>query len=163
LQHEYDLQAQIKWPNDVLVGGRKLTGVLVEVDWQGEDIRSTVLGIGINVAPDSVPPESEVVFPATCVEAALGRPIDRWTLLKEVLRVLLSRLPDIHQDEFLQAWEGKLAYQREWVQLLREGSEPVVGRLLGLKSDGSLRLALPNGEEKFFHAGEIHLRKVDRS
>jgi len=163
LNREYDLQAQIKWPNDVLVGGRKLTGVLVEADWQGEDIRSAVLGIGINVAPDSVPPESEVVFPATCVETALGNPIDRWTLMKEVLRVLLSRLPDIHQDEFLQAWEGNLAYQREWVQLLREGSEPVIGRLLGLKSDGSLRLALPNGEEKFFQAGEIHLRKVDRS
>jgi BirA family biotin operon repressor/biotin-[acetyl-CoA-carboxylase] ligase len=163
LNREYDLQAQIKWPNDVLVGGRKLTGVLVEADWQGEDIRSAVLGIGINVAPDSVPPESEVVFPATCVETALGSPIDRWTLMEEVLRVLLSRLPDIHQDEFLQAWEGNLAYQREWVQLLREGSEPVIGRLLGLKSDGSLRLALPNGEEKFFQAGEIHLRKVDRS
>lgn len=163
LNREYDLQAQIKWPNDVLVGGRKLTGVLVEADWQGEDIRSAVLGIGINVAPDSVPPESEVVFPATCVETALGSPIDRWTLMEEVLRVLLSRLPDIHQDEFLQAWEENLAYQREWVQLLREGSEPVIGRLLGLKSDGSLRLALLNGEEKFFQAGEIHLRKVDRS
>ena len=159
LQSKYDLQAQIKWPNDVLVGGRKLTGVLVEADWQGDEIRSAVLGIGINVAPDSVPPESE----ATCVETALGSPIDRWTLLREVLRVLLSRLLDIDQDEFLQAWEGNLVYQREWVQLLREGSEPVIGRLLGLRSDGSLRMALPNGEEVFFQAGEIHLRKFDRS
>ena len=163
LQREYDLQAQIKWPNDVLVGGRKLTGVLVEADWQGDEIRSAVLGIGINVAPDSVPPESEAGFPATCVETALGSPIDRWTLLREVLRALLSRLLDIAQDEFLQAWEGNLVYQREWVQLLREGSEPVIGRLLGLRSDGSLRMALPNGEEVFFQAGEIHLRKFDRS
>ncbi len=163
LQSKYDLQAQIKWPNDVLVGGRKLTGVLVEADWQGDEIRSAVLGIGINVAPDSVPPESEAGFPATCVETALGSPIDRWTLLREVLRVLLSRLLDIDQDEFLQAWEGNLVYQREWVQLLREGSEPVIGRLLGLRSDGSLRMSLPNGEEVFFQAGEIHLRKFDRS
>ncbi len=159
LQSKYDLQAQIKWPNDVLVGGRKLTGVLVEADWQGDEIRSAVLGIGINVAPGSVPPGSE----ATCVETVIGSPIDRWTLLREVLRVLLSRLLGIDQDEFLQAWEGNLAFQMEWVQLLREGSEPVVGRLLGMRSDGSLRMALPNGEEVFFQAGEIRLRKFDRS
>lgn len=163
LQSKYDLQAQIKWPNDVLVGGKKLTGVLVEADWQGDEIRSVVLGIGINVAPDSVPPVSEAGFPATCVETALGSPIDRWILLREVLSVLLSRLLVIDQDEFLQDWEGNLVYQRQWVQLLREGSEPVTGRLLGLRSDGSLRLALPNGEEVFFQAGEIHLRMFDRS
>ena len=159
LQSKYDLQAQIKWPNDVLVDGRKLTGVLVEADWLGDEFRSVVLGIGINVAPGSVPPGSE----ATCVETVIGSPIDRWTLLREVLRVLLSRLLGIDQDEFLQAWEGNLAFQMEWVQLLREGSEPVVGRLLGMRSDGSLRMALPNGEEVFFQAGEIRLRKFDRS
>jgi BirA family biotin operon repressor/biotin-[acetyl-CoA-carboxylase] ligase len=163
LRSEYGLQAQIKWPNDVLVDGKKLTGVLVEADWQGEELQSAVLGIGINVAPNSIPLESEVDFPGTCVETALGSPIDRWTLLKEVLRMMLFWLPNIDQAEFLHAWEEKLAYQRENVQLLKEGSEPVLGRLIGLRSDGSLWLALPNGEEMFFQAGDIHLRKVDRT
>ena len=162
LQSEYELAAQIKWPNDVLVGGRKLAGVLVEAGWQGHEIQAAVLGVGINVAPASVPPESELDLPATCVETALGRPVDRWQLMKEVLEAMLDWLPHIHRAEFLQAWENNLAYQLEWVQLLEEASEPVEGRLLGLRSDGSLRLELPEGGEKHFQAGEIHLRKVDR-
>jgi BirA family biotin operon repressor/biotin-[acetyl-CoA-carboxylase] ligase len=163
LQNEYDLAAQIKWPNDILVGGLKLAGVLVEAHWQGDNIQSAVLGIGINVAPDSVPPESELDLPATCVETALGSPVDRWRLLKEVLAALLDRLSSIEQAGFLQAWEDNLAYQMEWVQLLKEGSEPVEGRLLGLRSDGSLRLELPGGDERYFMAGEVRLRVVDRS
>jgi BirA family biotin operon repressor/biotin-[acetyl-CoA-carboxylase] ligase len=163
LQSEDKLPAQIKWPNDVLAGGSKLAGVLVEAHWQGDDIQAAVLGIGINVAPDSVPPESELDFPATCLEVALGSPVDRWKLLKEVLAALLDRLSSIDQAEFLQAWEDNLAYQGEWVQLLQDGSGPVTGRLLGLGNDGSLRLELPGGDEKSFQAGEVRLRKVDRS
>lgn len=163
LHSKYDLQAKIKWPNDVLYDGKKLSGVLVEGDWQGEEICSVVLGIGINVAPRSIPPANKVAFPATCVETALGSPIDRWVLMKEVLRVILCRLPGIDQAEFLQAWEDKLAYQGEIVQILHEGAMPVTGRLLGLMRDGSLRLALPNQGEMSFQAGEIHLRTVDRT
>jgi BirA family biotin operon repressor/biotin-[acetyl-CoA-carboxylase] ligase len=162
LKNQYELAAQIKWPNDVLVGNRKLAGVLVEAQWQGEALQSVVLGIGINVAQGSVPPESELNFPATCVETALGKPVDRWNLLKDILEATLGWLPYLDQTEFLQTWEGVLAYQGEWVQLLIDGSEPVEGRLLGLESDGSLRLELPEGIKSTFRAGEVHLRKVDR-
>lgn len=163
LRDVHQLGAMIKWPNDVLVDGRKLAGVLAEVQWQGDDLLSVVLGIGINIAPGSVPPESELNFPATCVETALGIPVDRWNLLKETLEATLGWLPYLDQIEFLQAWESNLAYQGEWVQLLREGSEPVEGRLLGLESDGSIRLDLPSGDMSKFGTGEVHLRKVDRS
>jgi BirA family biotin operon repressor/biotin-[acetyl-CoA-carboxylase] ligase len=162
LQKKYGLKAEIKWPNDVLVAGRKLAGVLAELSWQGEALESAVLGIGINVAQDSVPPKSELNFPATCVETALGSPVDRWNLLKEILEGTLDWLPHLDQAEFLQAWEGNLAYQMDLVQLLFEEAEPVEGRLLGLGSDGSLRLELPDGEIRSFQAGEVHLRVVDR-
>jgi len=157
------LGSKIKWPNDVLFEGHKLAGVLAEAQWQGDALQSVVLGIGINVALESVPPESELNFPATSVETALGSPVDRWNLLKEVLEATLGWLPYLDKVEFLQAWEGNLAYQGEWVQLLKEGSEPVQGRLLGLGSDGSLRLELPGGDISTCRAGEVHLRKVDRS
>jgi BirA family biotin operon repressor/biotin-[acetyl-CoA-carboxylase] ligase len=163
LQHEYGLQAQIKWPNDVLVGGKKLAGVLVETHWLGGELQSAVLGIGINIAHDSIPPESDLDFPATCVEITLGRLVNRWIVLKGVLEVLLRWLPIIDQSAFLQSWERNLAYQMEWVQLFKAGSEPVEGRLIGLRKDGSLRLELPDGVEEQFPTGEIHLRKVDRS
>ena len=163
LQNKYELMAQIKWPNDVLVGGSKLAGVLVEAHWHGDEIQAAVLGIGINVAPDSVPSERELDYPATCLEVVLGSPVDRWRLLEEVLAATLYRLSSLNQADFLQAWESNLAYQGQWVQLLKEGSEPVEGRLIGLESDGSLRLELSGGDEKSFQAGEVRLRKVDRS
>ena len=163
LKKMYGLGSQIKWPNDVLVGGGKLAGVLAEANWGGDELQSVVLGIGINVAQDSVLPRSELNFPATSVEIELGRPVDRWELLKEVLEAILGWLPNLDQTEFLQAWEENLAYQMEWVQLISENSEPVEGRLLGLESDGSLRLTLPGGETRSIQVGEVHLRAVDRS
>jgi len=163
LQENYGLGAQVKWPNDVLVGDHKIAGVLVEASWLGEELQAVILGIGINVALDSVPPGCELDFPATSVEAALGSPIDRWGLLRNVLQALLVWLPYLDQARFLQAWQGQLAYLHERVRLIRDGKEPVEGLLLGLGDDGSLRLESPSGEQMTFQAGEIHLRVVDRS
>ena len=163
LQDDYGLPAKIKWPNDVLVDGSKLAGVLVEAQWQGEDILSAVLGIGINVARESVPSQGELDFPATSVETVYGGSVDRWKLLKEVLAALLSRLPQLDHIGFIQAWDANLAFQQEWVQLSRPGAEPVRGRLLGLDRDGFLQLRLGSGEEKVFQSGDIKLRKVDRT
>lgn len=162
LQNEYGLKSEIKWPNDVLVNKHKLAGVLVEADWQGDELQTVVQGIGINVARDSVPPRSELHFPATSVEEVLGKPLDRWNLLKEVLEAILGWLPSLDQIEFLESWEENLAYQKEWVRLINEGSEEVEGLLIGLENDGSLRLELPDGNTKLFQVGDIQLRVVDR-
>ena len=51
LQEQHSLPAQIKWPNDVIVNGRKLAGVLAEAHWLGSELSAVVLGIGINLAP----------------------------------------------------------------------------------------------------------------
>ena len=163
LQEKYGLRTQVKWPNDVLVGDHKIAGVLVEASWLSEELQAAILGIGINVALDSVPPAGELDFPATSVEAALGSPVDRWGLLRNVLEALLVWLPYLDQARFIQAWQGQLAYLHERVRLIRDGKEPVVGRLLGLGDHGSLRLESPSGEELTFQAGEIQLRAVDRS
>jgi biotin-(acetyl-CoA carboxylase) ligase len=121
-----------------------------------------VLGIGINVARGSVPPESELHFPATSVEQALGKSIDRWNLLKDTLEEILGWLPSLDQIEFLENWEKNLAYKKEWVRLINEGSESVEGRLMGLEGGGSLRLELTDGNSRLFQVGEVHLRAVDR-
>lgn len=161
LQSMYDLPALIKWPNDILLFGEKAAGILVETEWQGEQFHSAVLGIGINVAPGSVPQPSEINFPATCVEGALGRSVDRWALMKGVIERVIKRLQDFDQQKFLQAWEDKLAFTGETVQLLRKDEQPIIGQLEGLMRDGSLRLLLPNGKVLSVRAGEIHLRAVD--
>jgi BirA family biotin operon repressor/biotin-[acetyl-CoA-carboxylase] ligase len=163
IQSCYRLPAKIKWPNDVLVGGKKLAGVLVETQWQGDQIQWAVLGIGINVARKSVPSQGELDFPATSVEDILGSPVDRWKLLKEVLAAILTRLPQLDQGGFIEAWEDNLAYRQELVQVLRDDAEPEIGRILGLDRAGYLRLVLSSGEEKLVWSGDIKLRRVDRT
>ncbi len=82
--------AQVKWPNDVVASRRKLAGVLAEAHWKGDELMALILGIGINVAPASVPPAEALDFPATCVETELGASVDRWELLHAVLKNLLD-------------------------------------------------------------------------
>ena len=71
LEEQYRLDAQIKWPNDVLVGGCKLAGILAESHWQGSELTGTILGIGINVTRSAIPPGVELSFPAASIEACL--------------------------------------------------------------------------------------------
>ncbi|MFL7890816.1 MAG: biotin--[acetyl-CoA-carboxylase] ligase [Anaerolineales bacterium] len=163
LQNIYDLPAKIKWPNDVLVFGSKLAGVLVEAQWQGDKVSSAVVGIGINVARKSVPSQGDLDLPATSVETAAGKPVDRWKLLRQVLLSFLERMPQLELDEFIQSWEAYLAYRGQMVQLIEEGVEPITGLLLGLNREGLLRLKLPGEEMLIFQAGDLKLRQVDRS
>ncbi len=69
--------ARIKWPNDLLLNGRKAAGILVESAWAGNVLDASVLGIGLNVTAAAVPPASQVTFPATSLETELGRPPER--------------------------------------------------------------------------------------
>jgi BirA family biotin operon repressor/biotin-[acetyl-CoA-carboxylase] ligase len=154
------LQARIKWPNDVLLGGRKTAGILVESSWGAQALDAAVLGVGLNVAPAAVPPAGELSFPATSLEAELGQPIQRPQLLRDILAALLAWRSRIGSKEFLDAWEASLAYRGELVTVAQDGGQSLTGTLLGLERDGSLRLAA-NDKPVVVHFGEIHLRPMD--
>lgn len=157
-----DCPAQIKWPNDVIVARRKLAGVLVESHWQADDLQAIILGIGINVAPDSIPSGEQLHFPATCIQAVTERPVDRWVLLSEVLAQMLQWLPRVASAEFIRAWERRLAFQGERVLAHFDAQPPLEGKIAGLNQDGSLRFRALTGEERTLQFGEIMLRPVDR-
>ena len=168
LRDHYQLATHIKWPNDILVDGRKLAGVLVEAQWQGEELLSAVLGIGINVASSSVPNAEDLLFPATCVEAVLGQPVERWDLLHAVIQALVSWYPRLNSPDFLQSWEQQLAYRGEWVRISAQqevsGTDGLEshteGVLSGLNQDGFLRLKTSSGEIILVQFGEVHLRPM---
>ncbi|MCU0485162.1 MAG: biotin--[acetyl-CoA-carboxylase] ligase [Anaerolineales bacterium] len=182
LHKHYNLPASIKWPNDVLVNRLKLAGVLAEAHWSGEVLKAVILGVGLNVTPHSVR-EAErlggsLIFPASCVESAVGHAVDRLELLRQVVQELLYWRPRIGSFEFLQAWEANLAFRGEVVQVSIGGSAgkdglpldlenraPSIeeGLILGLSPDGSLRLRKENGEIVNVHFGEVRLRSLHKS
>ena len=154
------LDAQIKWPNDILLRGRKVAGILVESAWAGNALDASVLGIGLNVAAAAIPPAEELTFPATSLETELGRRLKRAGLLGVILAALLAWRSRIASPEFIRAWESSLAFRGHLVALGRDGNQPLVGTLLGLEMDGSLRL-MADSMPTVVHFGEIHLRPMD--
>ena len=152
-----DLSAQIKWPNDVLLNRKKCAGILVESVWTGDALDAVIIGIGVNVLAGSVPPAEELLFPATSLEGELGGPLDRSDLVRDVLSAVLKWRALMGRQKFIQAWESALAFKGEDVQVWRDNESPLKGRVMGLTSDGNLRL-LSNDKIVTVHFGEIHLR-----
>jgi BirA family biotin operon repressor/biotin-[acetyl-CoA-carboxylase] ligase len=90
-----DVEPFLKWPNDLLVGGSKLAGVLAEADFDGARLRGVVVGIGINVAWPG-PPEAG----GTCLDDAGGtaQPVDKGVLLDLLLEGLARRRPLLDEE-----------------------------------------------------------------
>ncbi len=134
-------RAQIKWPNDVLVAGRKVAGILVEGRLQQ---RWAVLGVGVNVAlrEDELPPGAGTLgLPAQAVEALLG----------VVLGALATRLAQ-PGDEVLGAWRERDALRGRSVSW--QGG---TGRAEGVDEEGRLIVATAGGQRLALDAGEVHL------
>ncbi|MFH1183667.1 MAG: biotin--[acetyl-CoA-carboxylase] ligase [Chloroflexota bacterium] len=154
------LQPTIKWPNDVLLGGRKVAGVLVEAQWSGDSLQASVIGMGVNVLSRSTPPAGNVRFPATSIEHALGHGLNRTDMLRAVVSALIAWRPKIDTQEFLRAWESRLAFRGQKVTLTHDGQPPLTGDLLGLEDDGSLRMMGREGVLRV-QMGEVHVHPAD--
>jgi BirA family biotin operon repressor/biotin-[acetyl-CoA-carboxylase] ligase len=158
--HPLGLSAAIKWPNDVLVNGKKLAGILVESSWSGQRLDAFVLGMGVNVTPASIPPTHQLLFPATSIESELGRQISREELLRDILLVALAWRQKLGTKEIIQAWEEHLAYRGQHVRVETGKHDAVLGIPLGLDAEGRLRLKSENGETVTIHFGDVHLRPL---
>ena len=148
---------QLKWPNDVLVDGRKLAGILVELV-PGRSGTSAVIGIGLNVAlpPEAVIPGQPAVSLADCLAAAP----DRNKLLAQILAELQDLL-DLYSVAGFAAlrggWEQRHAYAGRPVCILGEGA-PVEGVCQGVDEDGALLLATDAGLRRVL-SGDVSLRE----
>lgn len=128
------LQAELKWPNDVHLGGRKVAGILAES--AGSRV---VVGVGINVRHAQLPPE--VATRATSIEREVGRPVDRGLVLAACLVALAGRYSEIqsaHPERVLAAWRAlagaTLGREVEWAV----GTEWRRGRAEAIDDDGAL-------------------------
>jgi BirA family biotin operon repressor/biotin-[acetyl-CoA-carboxylase] ligase len=150
------LQPEIKWPNDVLLNGRKVAGVLVESRWSGDKLEASVIGVGINVLAGSAPPDAVVTNPATSLEDGLSAKPDRVRVLRLTVEAMLRWLPELQGTAFLRAWEDRLAFRGRSIRLSHDGVQDITGTLEGLEDDGSLRLQGGQGVVRV-RMGDIHL------
>ena len=153
-----DLTPQIKWPNDILLNGRKLAGILIEATWFEEEVQSIVIGMGVNIAKAAVPTTDILGFPATSLENMLGYIPDRNVILHAILANLIALRPHMGTDAFMSSWEKKLAYYGRQVRVEMGGEKSVSGKVIGLESDGSLKLRGDDGKTISVRFGDVRLR-----
>ncbi|MCJ8205452.1 bifunctional biotin--[acetyl-CoA-carboxylase] ligase/biotin operon repressor BirA [Pseudomonas sp. RGM2987] len=155
------VEAGLKWPNDVLVGQKKIAGILLELVGDPADVCHVVLGIGINVNMQST---DEVDQQWTSMALETGVDVDRNELVARMSGMLQQYLK-LHQASGFAAiqaeWESYHLWQGRTVSLIA-GSSRVDGVVKGIDLQGALRLKV-DGVEKIFSGGELSLRLRDDS
>ncbi|AWB07926.1 biotin--[acetyl-CoA-carboxylase] ligase (plasmid) [Azospirillum humicireducens] len=155
---ETGVAAGVKWPNDLLAGGRKICGILAEAACDGDgDLDFVVIGMGINLAiPEAGFPEN-LRQGAVSLATLSGRPVDRDGLVASLAMLL---------DGWVKRWEGQglPAFAEAWtahalhlghVVRLTDGDEDICATLIGLAADGALRICDAAGTVRDVHSGEI--------
>src|SRR5215510_1870878 len=146
--HICGLTPAIKWPNDVLVGGKKVCGILAEMQTEGGALRSVVLGIGVNLnAPLSAFPE-ELRDKASSLLLSGGRLVDRPAFAAALL-THLEKLYVLWLEQgfpaLRPAWEHYAAWMLGTPITVAAPEGTVTGTVLGLDSDGALLLQEGDG------------------
>ncbi len=142
----YGLRPQIKWPNDILVNGRKICGILIENTFRGQTVASSIVGVGLNVC-NPLPVDLQDI--ATTVYLETGKRFD----VEEVASALAERLL---QPCSMEKYRAYLGFVGERVTLLL-GEEKRAAILLGVDEEGRLRVNTEEGE-KLFSSAEVSLR-----
>jgi BirA family transcriptional regulator, biotin operon repressor / biotin---[acetyl-CoA-carboxylase] ligase len=158
LEDSFNIGVQVKWPNDVLIKGKKTAGILSESTWQGESLQGIVLGIGINLLTPSVPPSEGLLFPATCIQTHTKKEIDPITILSKLLDKIIKLRSSILTATFIQEYEKKLAFMGELITLDVGEGKLIKGRLKGIDEYGKICIQLSSGKEHYFPIGDLKLR-----
>lgn len=161
IKAETGLSAGIKWPNDILINGKKAVGILTEMDCEMSEVHFVIPGIGINVNTASFPPEIADI--ATSLYLECGKTVSRRRLVHKVL----ERLEE-HYETFLRtgSFTAMLEdYRKHCITLGKEvhvlGREPFFAEALDITPEGELLVRrADNGKEEVVFSGEVSIRGV---
>jgi BirA family biotin operon repressor/biotin-[acetyl-CoA-carboxylase] ligase len=148
------LAVRFKWPNDIMLGGKKAGGILIETGLSGQDVDYAVIGIGLNVNLD-VATTPEIAATATSISAALGKETSRLRILRSLLQSM--------EREYLLLQGGHSPVTRWAARLLQLGQQVQVdtpwgreaGQLEGVDADGTLILLRSDGSQARITVGDV--------
>ncbi len=156
---------RVKWPNDLLVGDRKLGGILCEASWDGHRLDHMIVGVGLNLlqAPEDFP---EPIRPlATSLRAASGEPVSRFQVAGALIAALRPVLDDDRIGELdgvgevADAFAARDALAGRRVEIREGDTERVLasGRASGIDDDGSLLVETGVGQVTRVRSGTVHI------
>ena len=162
LQSETDLPVQVKWPNDLQVGGRKIAGILCEAKMELDRVQTLVFGFGLNVNQDADNLPGDLRTPATTLKALLGRTIAIHPLTTAVLQAVLdgySASQQSNSSQLLQQTFSQFDALRDQLVTTHNGSTETQGTARGIDEHGNLLLQTTEGNTIPIPAGDVSLKK----
>lgn len=155
------VQTQIKWPNDIVLEGKKLAGILTEMHLQEKAAPYVVIGTGVNIKAQDF--SSELENKATFLESASQEPVSREALLAKILEcfdknlVLFGKTMDL--SLLCKSYNGVLVNCGREVRVLDPAGE-YTGTAEGINKEGELLVRLADGRCKQVYAGEVSVRGI---
>jgi BirA family biotin operon repressor/biotin-[acetyl-CoA-carboxylase] ligase len=151
------IPATVKWPNDVLLGGKKVAGLLNEMSAETEGIHFVILGIGVNLNMRQEQFPAELRYPATSVVLETGKPVSRAAFARALFRHL-DDLYELYREKgsapIIRAWEALFEFLGQEVEV--DSQDRILrGRVEGLDDDGALILQLESGARERILAGDV--------
>jgi len=151
----FGLNAELKWPNDVLIAGKKVCGILAEMDAEMDVVNFVNVGIGIN-ANNSIPRFEKT---ATSLRDELGREISKKEFLSALIMEVERWLPLLMTADLLEEWKKLSATLNKDVRVMSLGEE-VIGQAIDIDATGALILKGQDGSLRTVLVGDcVHLRE----
>ncbi|MCH5275093.1 MAG: biotin--[acetyl-CoA-carboxylase] ligase [Lachnospiraceae bacterium] len=151
----------IKWPNDIVLNGKKVTGILTEMSLQSDYIDNVVIGVGVNVKAQEFSPE--IADKAVSLETELKKSISRALLLEKIMEYFEKDyalfLERMDLSLLMEHYNACLVNRNREVEVL-EPAGAYKGIAEGINPKGELMVRLPDGEVKEIYAGEVSVRGV---
>jgi BirA family biotin operon repressor/biotin-[acetyl-CoA-carboxylase] ligase len=156
IENLFQLDVELKWPNDVLVGKKKIAGILLESTSKGNKINKVVVGIGVNVNQPNFPGKYEIQ--PTSIRREFKLPVSREKLLSELLNIYESILELVVDDpnKILNDWRERCKMIGEKIKIV-EGEKIRTGVFEDIDQNGYLILKVGDKREKIHH-GDVSLR-----
>ena len=153
-----NIEAKVKWPNDVLISGKKVSGMMVEAravynkPWY-------VLGIGVNCNQKSGDLHSEIDNKAVSLFQVYGKYIERSMLLFGIVHKLDALIKDVGRQELAERWKSLCDLKQQKIELAHNGSV-IPGTVIDIDPFAGIMLKLEGGEQKFFSANTSSVVRV---
>ncbi|MBC7121204.1 MAG: biotin--[acetyl-CoA-carboxylase] ligase [Candidatus Methanosuratus sp.] len=153
-----DMDAKIKWPNDLLINERKVGGILIEISSDGPHLEYAIVGLGINanIDPSAFPPE----WMASSLSYELGHEVPLLILIQGLLLELEEAYERIGGDEIYQEWRQRSVTLGRMVRIASNSGE-LVGEVEDLADDGAILLRTGGRVVRVLAGDCIHLRGVE--
>ena len=156
IERETGLDARIKWPNDIVIGGRKVCGLLLEMDATAEKVNSIVAGVGINVHQSVF--DEEIAHTASSLDLLCGRRVSRSAIVRAFLEEF-ERAAALADEEMMQAYRGRSATIGQRVQVIGL-SGTYTGTAQGITESGTLLVEADDGEVREVLAADVSVRGI---